>query len=157
MYKSFKISNVFFPGIIILIFFISCSKENEEDDDGWNSCYSCTVDSWTGEFSGTCSYSDLNNNTNAQNLPVTITIEETAQDYLFVSINVVNYYSTSVSGELVVSDIVSFAGSGSSFTSSMYIKENELKLSGNSKKFHYKNDTILVIDEVINFEILKIQ
>ena len=165
MNKSIKISNVFLSGIIILIFFISCNKDNEEDNDGWNKCYNCSFDSWKGEFSGTCSYSDQHNpNNNGQNLPITISIDSTGENYFYVSIVVVNYYSANLSGEFADPSIVNFASSNSSFSSSIYTKDSKLKLSGNSKKFHKEmeiinNDTveITVIDEVINFEILKIQ
>ena len=160
MNKSIKITNVFLAGIIILVFCLSCNKD-DDDNDGWSSCYSCNIDSWKGEFSGTCSYSDLHNNNNdEQNLPITITLDSTGENYFYVSINVVNYYSTNLSGEFIDPSIVNFASSNSSFSSSMYIKDSELKLIGNSKKFHKEMvDTVevTVIDEVINFETLKIQ
>jgi len=164
MNKGIKITNVFLAGIIISLFFLSCSKNNEEDNDDWNKCYNCTFDSWKGEFEGTCSYSDLNNNNDMKNLPITITLDSTGENYFYVSIIVVNYYSTNLSGEFVDPSIVNFASSNSSFSSSIYTKDSELKLSGNSKKFHKEteiinNDTIVitVIDEVVNFETLKIQ
>jgi hypothetical protein len=61
-----------------------------------------------------------------------------------------------VSGDFSNPYIISFAGSGSSVTATMYVKDGELKLSGSSKKFHYKVDS-LIIDQIVTFETFKTQ
>jgi hypothetical protein len=141
--------------VLIILLFSTCNKE-KETDDGWNNCYDCPTGSWIGEFSGTCDYSNYNTNSNATGLPVTISIEETAPEYLTVYVNVTNYYSATVSGSLVSSYIISFAGTSASVTSTLDIKEQDLRLTGNSKKFHLEADST-ELDEIINFVVNKVQ
>jgi len=136
-----------------LLFFVSCTKENEEDD-GWSNCQSCTIESWKGEFSGKAEHFDAQTDITTNNLNLTIEFEETATDYLTAYILIQNYYSATLSGDLATTYSVSFAGSNSSISATLYTKDNQLRLSGNSKKFHYKVDN-LVIEEVINFELYK--
>ena len=59
-------------------------------------------------------------------------------------------------GDFASPDIISFAGSSSSLSVTMYIKDGELILTGNTKKFHYKQDT-LVVDQIVTFETIKKQ
>ncbi len=151
-----KLGKFLFLFLLSVFIFSACDK-NENEGDGWANCTECTTDSWVGEYSGTGDYSNFNNNTEMNNVDVSIVIEETATDYLTVYFHVPDVYSSTVSGDLQSPDIVSFASSGSSFTATMFIKDNELKLTGNSKKFHYKNDTILILDEVVTFETIKNQ
>lgn len=150
-----NIRKVLFPLLLTSFFFIGCDK-NKKEGDGWENCTECTMASWVGEYAGSGDYSNYNNNTQLQNLEVSIIIEETADDYLTIYMSVPNTYSTTVSGDFSGSYIISFAGSGSSITATMFMKEGELKLTGNSKKFHYKVDS-LIIDQVVTFETFKDQ
>ncbi len=150
-----NIQKVLFPFLLAILIFCSCNK-NEDENSGWVNCTSCTVDSWVGEYSGTGDYSNYNNNTEMKGVAVDITVEETATDYLTIYFHVPNLYSATVSGDLSSPYIISFAGSSSSFTGTMFIKDGELKLTGNSKKFHYKVDS-LIIDQVVTFETNKTQ
>lgn len=151
-----KLGKVLFCCLLSVFIFSACDK-NENEGDGWTNCTECNTESWVGEYSGTGDYSDFNNNTTMDNVDVSIVVEETATDYLTVYFHAPQVYSATVSGDLKSPDIVSFASSGSSFTATMFIKDNELKLTGSSKKFHYKNDTILIIDQVVTFETIKNQ
>jgi len=141
--------------LLFLLLFAKCSKD-DNNDDKWKYCTSCTLDSWIGEFTGTGNYNNLNNNNSASNVPVTITIEETAPDYLTVNFQSPDYMSLNVSGDPESAYIISFAGSNTSVTSTLYTKDGVLRMNGNAKKFHIKTDT-LVTDEIINFEAFKIQ
>jgi hypothetical protein len=49
---------------------------------------------------------------------------------------------------------ISFASSTKSIDATMFVKENQLRLTGNSKKFEMVADTI-VIKEVVNFNVFK--
>jgi len=160
--KSKKIIKALLAALIFIFVFTNCNKD-EDEDDGWNKCYSCSFNSWRGDYSGTCAYADQNNNINDMSgLPITITIDSAGVNYLSVLINVENYYSTNISGQFIDPSIVNMAGSSSSFAASLYVKESQMKLSGNSKKFHIEEviengQTVdrIVYDEVITFEILK--
>ena len=145
---------VFFVCIfsLLLLLIIGCSEKEEED--GWDKCHDCTVGSWLGVFSGTCDYFNYNSNLTQNDLPITIEISETAPEYLEVKISVPQYYNSTIYGDLISSPIISFAGSGSSVTSTLYKNGQSLKITGNSKKYHYESDT-LVMEEVVNFELLK--
>jgi len=142
-----------FLTLILLFSTISCNK-SDDDNDGWSSCLNCNLNSWVGTFSGTASYYNAENNTTKEGLGVTIEIMETGTDYLTISINIPNYYSSTISGELTSGYAISFAGSSSSVTGTLYKKDAQLKLTGNAKRFHYKVDS-LVIERVVSFETLK--
>lgn len=144
--------NLKFVPCILFLLFSSCEKK--ENKDQWSYCSSCTIDSWIGTFSGTGTYTNLNTSQTESNINVQIAIAETAPDYLMVDFESSGYMSITVNGEPESAYIISFAGSGKSVTSTLYIKENVLRMSGNAKKFHYKTDT-LVMDEIVNFEVYK--
>lgn len=150
-----NIHKVLFYLLSLSFIFIGCEKD-KEDNSGWENCLECTTESWVGEYSGKGDYNNFNNNTEMKDADVFINIEETANDYLTIYIQVPSLYTATVSGDLSSSYIVSFAGSNSSVTAIMFIKDSELKLTGNSKKFHYKVDS-LIIDQVITFETIKNQ
>ncbi|MEZ5197168.1 MAG: hypothetical protein R2764_12405 [Bacteroidales bacterium] len=146
---------LFFIISISFFFASSCDKEEEPDpSEGWGNCYDCTATSWVGNYSGSCDYYDVGLNEYTHDLPATINIEETAPDYLNVFINVPNYYSATISGQLQSPYLLSIASSTASFSASMYVKEKDYRLSGNSKKFVMVSDSV-VITESITFEILK--
>lgn len=128
--------------------------DKENDDGGWSVCSDCTIDSWIGTFEGTATFFDGSNLSTEDGLEMTIRFEETGADYLTAYIITPNYYSTTLSGELNTGYSVSFAGSGASLSATLYKKEGMLKITGTSKKFHYKIDN-LVIDESITFESIK--
>jgi len=109
--------------MLLLSFIFTGCEKNKKDDSGWKNCLECTTESWIGEYSGKCEYNNYNNNTVVSDADVTINIEETATDYLTIYVQVPSLYSTTVSGDLSSSYIVSFAGSGSSVTATMYIKK----------------------------------
>ena len=156
MSSETKLGKVLVCCLLSVFIFSACDK-NENEGDGWTNCIECNTESWVGEYSGTGDYSDFNSNTEIDNVEVSIVIEETATDYLTVYFQAPQVYSSTVSGDIKSPDIVSFASSGSSFTATMFIKDNELKMTGSSKKFHYKNDTILIIDQIVTFESIKNQ
>ncbi len=136
-----------------MIILSSCSKENK-DEDTWSNCYDCNLQSWTGSYSGSASFYNAENNDTKEGLGVTVQVTETGTNYLSISLNIPNYYSSTVSGELLSGYSVSFAGSNNSFNGTLYQKEGQLKISGNAKKFHYKVNE-LVIERVVTFEVIK--
>lgn len=150
-----KILNIYLRLLFVLVLVLPSCENKTDENDGWVFCYDCDVGSWEGSYSGTAEYFESNGLTSEDGLEVNITFQETGTNYLTVSLHVPNYYSTTVSGELNSPYSISFAGSGSSITASLYTKENELRITGNSKKFHYKVDS-LIVDEVVSFEALKI-
>lgn len=155
MLNSIVKNKVFFLMMFSFIIFASCDKDNEEDSsDGWGNCYDCTAASWEGNYSGSCDYFDVGLNEYTYDLPATIEVEETAEDYLSVYINVPNYYSATISGQLQSPYLISIASSTASLSASMYVKEGDYKLTGNSKKFVTVDDST-VITKSITFDILK--
>ncbi len=136
-----------------MIILSSCSKENK-DEDTWSNCYDCNLQSWTGNYSGSASFYNAENNDTKEGLGVTVQVTETGTNYLSISLNIPNYYSSTVSGELLSGYSVSFAGSNNSFNGTLYQKDGQLKISGNAKKFHYKVNE-LVIERVVTFEVIK--
>lgn len=150
--KQYTIYTVF---IVIILLAITSGCDKKEETDAWSTCYSCTIDSWTGDFSGTTNYFDAQSNSTVEGLEISIEFEETGTDYLTAYVVVPNYYSASISGELSSTYSISFSGTSSSITATIYSKDNEIRINGNSKRYHFKVDSV-VIDEVINFEAYKV-
>lgn len=155
MLVNSKVHKVLFLLLSFSFIFTACEKK-DENSDGWQYCTECTVESWVGEYTGMGDYNNFNKNAKTQAVDVSIAIEQTATDYITVYFQAPSYYTTTVSGDLASPDIISFAGSSSSLSATMYIKDGEFKLTGNTKKFHYKQDT-LVVDQVVTFETIKKQ
>ncbi len=155
MLVNSKVHKVLFLLVSFSFILLACEKK-DENSDGWKYCTECTIESWVGEYTGIGDYNNYNKNATTQDVDVSITIEQTATDYITVYFQAPSYYTTTVSGDLASPDIISFAGSSSSLSATMYIKDGELKLTGNTKKFHYKQDT-LIVDQVVTFETIKKQ
>ena len=139
--------------MVILAFSPSCS-DKEDPDDGWEFCTGCTAESWAGVFEGDATFHDSFGISSGEGLAATLSIEETGTDYLSTTIVVPNYFSTAVSGKLNSAYSISFAGSNSSITATIYSKNNALKIIGNAKKFH-TNASGTIVDEVVSFEVIK--
>jgi hypothetical protein len=144
---------ILISALLIILVFSKC-KEDEEASDGWSNCLDCTVTEWVGNYEGTGDFFDYTSNSTTNGIPVSVEIEETAPEYLTVYFHSPNYLSVTISGSLVSNYIISFAGSGSSVTATLNVRDQDYKLSGNAKKFHYHSDS-LVMDEMVNFEVLK--
>jgi hypothetical protein len=144
-----------FNFLMVALFLVSCSKE-KDDSNGWSSCFDCTMESWTGTFTGKTSFYNAENNSTEEGLDITIEAMETGTNYLTISVQVPNHYSASVSGELLSGYSVTFAGSSNSLSATLYKKDDQLQLVGNAKRYHYKVDS-LIIERVINFETLKVK
>jgi hypothetical protein len=145
---------IFFSLSIFLL--IGCS-DNEEDDP-WSKCYECTAESWIGEYNGSCDYFNYDMNITREDQVCTVEIGETATNYFEVKISSPNNFYAVLYGDFVTSQMINFSSSNSSVSATMYVNGQELRLTGNSKKFHYETpDTIpiLVYDEVVNFELFK--
>ena len=138
----------------LLAFLISCNDKTEEND-GWLVCTECNLDSWLGAYSGTASHYNAALNKTVENLNIDIEIEKTATDYFTVYIKLPqqNYYAT-LSGDFVQSHAISFASSTRSVNATMLVKENQFRLTGNSKKFQVTSDTT-IIKEVVEFDVYK--
>lgn len=153
-FKQMK-SKLFYFALFFVVALFACNDDDETDSsDCWSNCYDCTASSWSGIYSGECDYYDVSANEYLYNLPATIEIQETAPDYLSVFVNVPNAYSTTISGQLQSNYLISIASSNASFSATLYVKENEFKLSGNSKKFIMGSDST-VYTESITFDIIK--
>lgn len=141
--------------LFFLIFnMVSCTDDKEEDD-GWDICTECDFESWLSIYNGTASHYNVNTNKTVENLGIEIEIEETATDYLTVYIKVPEQsYSATLSGDFVTPYSISFASSSKSVSATIYVKENQLRLSGNSKIFSVQSDTV-ILKEVVNFDVYK--
>ena len=152
-----KIRHTFIPIMTAAILFMSGCGDKEDSGDSWHTCSECTLASWIGNFSGKATYYDAIVANEEKDLDINVTFQETGTDYLTVSINVPNYFSATISGELTSSYSISFAGSGTSVFGTLYARNgegNEFRFSGNAKKFHFKGDE-LVVDEVVTFDVYK--
>jgi hypothetical protein len=138
-----------------MMILVSCSGKDDQETDGWDTCFDCTTQSWIGIFQGSGTNYNAVNNTTVKDLSVTISISETSPDYLLVTINLPDYYHSTVSGEVMESHYITFSGSNNSISATMYKSDHRLKISGNAKRFHVKVNEI-VIEQVVNFDAIKV-
>jgi len=140
---------------ILLIFTFalinSCSEKAEKVDE-WSDYSSCDIEDWIGIYNGKASHYHNTTNETTENLDIEIEVEQTATNYLCVYLRIENLYTTTLCGDFADPYSISFASSSSSISATMYLKDYQLKLSGNSKKFVQNNDTT-VYKETINFEV----
>jgi hypothetical protein len=134
-----------------LILFCSCSEKAEEGD-GWHVCSDCDMEDWIGIYYGKASYYHHTTNETTENLDIEIEIEQTATDYLCLYIHIENFYTATLCGDFADPYSISFGSSSSSIYATLYEKDNQVKLIGNSKKFVHSDDTT-IYKETINFEV----
>lgn len=146
---------LFFSFVFSLSTFVIIGCGDDEEDEPWDKCYECTADSWIGEFNGTCDYFNYHLNVTREDRSIKVEIAETATNYFEVKIISPENFNATIYGDFVTSQIISFSSSNSSVSATMYVNGQDLKLIGNSKKFHWESDTLLVYDEVVNFEVFK--
>ncbi len=111
--RNFRQILLFFLLVVLISF-----NDKTEDNDGWQVCTECDIDSWLGSFSGTASHFTASSNTTVEGIAI------------------------------------SFASSTKSITATMMVRENQLRLTGNSKKFQVTNDSTIV-KEVVEFDVYK--
>ncbi len=145
--------------LLLAAFFLllTACNEKEEAGDNWISCSGCSLDSWVGTYSGKADYFDAALMKEIAGLDISVVFEETATNYLTAYITVPGHYSASVSGEWNSPYSISFAGSSTSLDGTLYMRDmggGELRFSGNSKRFHFKVDS-LVVDELVTFDVYK--
>jgi hypothetical protein len=139
--------------------FLVLAACGEKDDTGekWRTCSDCTLDSWVGSFSGKATYFDAVLVNEVPDLDATVVFQKTGDIYLTAYVTIPEYFSATMSGGWTSPYSISFAGSGTSVSGTMYTRydrDSEFRFSGNSKKFHYKGNE-LVVDEVVTFEVYK--
>ena len=137
-----------------LLLLVSCNDKAEEND-GWQVCVECDFDSWLGLYNGTASHYTVASNKTVEGLAIDIEIEETASDYftIYIKLPQQNYYAT-LSGDFIQPYAISFASTTRSITATMMVRENQLRLTGNSKKFEVASDST-IFKEVVEFDVYK--
>ncbi len=136
-----------------IISFTSCNKNDSAPD--WTFCDGCPNSEWAGVYEGTGAYYSKFHPDKTENIPVIITITE-QQDYrIGIVVKSPNKFYASFNG---VKDDTEYyfdmAGTEKSIHLSLYKKENDYKLTGNTKKYVTENDTVKV-NQSVSFEILK--
>jgi len=140
--------------LFVAIIIVSCSKD--DTDDGWSYCPDCDTESWVGTYTGGCSVYDGLNNLTFEEQIATIVISSNGNDVLSMQISVPVHFSMYATGSLQNSYSISLSGTEKSFLATMYKKENQLRLTGSAKTYHYKGGELELIKSV-NFETLKQQ
>jgi len=129
-----------------------CKKDDEPD---WESCYSCTMSSWTGSFKGEGNVYDASSGTTQGGVGITLTFGESGDQYLTAHVVVNGYLNLTLSGSLYVHHSISFASSQSSLSATLYEKDGQLKLSGTVKTFTQSGNGDPELDQSVSFEAMK--
>ena len=143
--------------ILIVLFiaslFMQCKKETED----WVFC-NCGIDSWVGEYKGNGNYYK-DEEVNAETVNVQVNIERFSPKNLTISVIASDVYSQTFYGIKDDSTYyLTINGSNKSLTMNLKKNENELKLIGTAKNFHWEtkdDSTFLVTDKTLAFDVLQ--
>lgn len=141
--------------IILLSVFAQCKKET----DDWIFC-NCVIDEWIGDYSGSGNYYK-GEEVDAQQVDVQLTIEQIAPENLKIQVVAPDVYTETFYGNKNDSTYyLTINGTSKSLIMNLKVKDNELKLTGTAKNFHWVYDpdsTYLVTDKTLAFDVLKTQ
>ena len=138
--------------LVFLVFIWGCNKNNED----WMFCNGCDLSVWEGSYTGEgVYYNRLNGDNNQEKVPVAITIELLGGQSFKGTISSKDIVSFSFTGTKTDTDYYfNLAGSNQSVTLNLYKSSDKYKLTGTAKRYHIKNDTV-VIDESLSYEVIK--
>lgn len=141
--------------IILLSVFAQCKKET----DDWIFC-NCVIDEWIGDYNGSGNYYK-GEEVDAQQVDVQLTIEQIAPENLKIQVVAPDVYTETFYGNKNDSTYyLTINGTSKSLIMNLKVKDNELKLTGTAKNFHWVYDpdsTYLVTDKTLAFDVLKTQ
>ncbi len=147
-----RIIKTVFPLVVLLLLW-GCGKT---DNRQWVFCDGCSLSVWEGDYSGDGTYYNRANGTNGdKKIPVSVSIELTGEQSLKGSISSKDIIPFEFSGTKTDSDYYfSYAGSTQSVSLNLYKSDSDYKLTGTAKRYHVKNDSV-VVDESLSFEVIK--
>ena len=145
----------FLIAISFVFLFSQCKKE---ETSSWSPCVNCDISAWEGTFDGTGVYFQELDSTSQNDVATTVSIENTSGTMLKVKIDSDNLFSsTTMVSKTDNSNVIALAGSNSSISLTLTKKDNDLRISGTSKKYHLNIDTVLVIDYSLSFDVIKLK
>jgi len=138
-----------------VLLFSQCKKDEEE----WTHCFDCELSTWLGVFEGHGDYySDDDSTITIIDVPTTVSIENTDETNLKITVSATDKFSTNFFVNKTNNNpYIDIPGSNSSLSLILSKKGNDYKLGGTAKQYHYINDTILYLDHSISFDVIKIQ
>ena len=147
-----KIALFLLAGVLL---FSQCKKEEDE----WVLCTDCGLSSWVGNYEGYGDYySDDDSTTTIIDVPTIVSIENTYESNLRITVLADEKFSTNFFVSMTDTNYtIELPGSNKSLTLTISRKDSEYKLAGTAKNYHYIADTILYLDHSISFETFKIQ
>ncbi len=143
---------VLYTLIFILAFgTISCKEETVD----WAWCTDCQVTDVLGEYEGSGNhlrFTDSIHFIQKNNVDVTLKLSESGSSVL-ASTNVVNVFSSSISGVYDDDYYLQFSGNKQTFNATIWRKENQIKLVGTIKKTDSEGETL----ELLDFEVFRLE
>ena len=137
--------------LLMLVLISSCKKDEAE----WEWCTDCQQEAILGEYSGLANYlrfTDVENFIQKNNQEVILKLSESGSGLLAFT-SVVNLFSSSISGTYTDGYYLQFAGNSQTFTSTIWRKENQIKLVGTVKKTDSQGE----VREVLDFEVVRVE
>lgn len=134
---------------LLIISSVSCKKETVD----WAWCIDCQLTEVLGEYTGTGNYirfTDSIHFIQNSDLDVTLKLIESGSS-LQTFTNVVNVFSSSISGVYDDGYYLQFAGNKQTFNATIWRKENQIKLVGTIKKMDSEGETV----ELLDFEVFR--
>jgi subtilisin-like proprotein convertase family protein len=140
---------------LALFIIVSCNKET----DDWKFCSGCTIEAWTGTFSGNGKYYDsIHNEGIIKDIPLLINIENPFNQTLDISVSSPQEFSWQFTGQKQDNDYyINIAGSSQSLILNLYKNDGgDYKLSGVAKLYQYNSyDSTYHTTASVTFEALK--
>ena len=141
--------------IFIYSFLATLSSCQKESTDNWSFCAECDISEWVGEFVGVGDYYSGSLDETEYDVPVSISIENPSGKVLKIIAVVENKISTTfTSTKNDNTYYFRINGSSKSIDINLSKNNNNYKLSGTIKLFHFEND-ILKIEQSISFDIFR--
>lgn len=139
--------------IIFLLLVVTSSCKKDKAD--WEWCTDCQQEAILGEYTGLANYlrfTDSVNFTQKNNQEVILKLNENGSGLLAFT-SVINLFSSSISGTYTDGYYLQFAGNSQTFTSTIWRKENQIKLVGTVKKTDSEGE----VREVLDFEVVRVE
>jgi len=143
--------------LLILVASFLLFSQCKKDEENWASCSDCELKVWVGTFNGNGVYYQEVDSTSKIDVATNVIIENTNNTMLKVFVESDNLYSsTTFVNKNDNLSYIELAGSSSSLSLTLTKKDNDYRLSGTSKKYHYEGDTLLIIDYSLSFDVIKV-
>ena len=152
MKKQYQIATFFLIVFFSVVLFSTSGCKPEKEN--WQWCNDCTSENIIGNYTGTATHYKYQNDTleyiETKDQEAYLKISQEGNQ-LKVQVGVVNLFGVNISGLYNNTYYLTFTGSRTDFSATIYKNEGKIKLVGSAKKLHSSGYT----EELLDFEVFK--